>query len=67
MYEPALAEMERTVALAPNDAEIYAALAVMLSSVGRSEDALRLVEQALRRKPPIADAHLGPIRIIQKL
>jgi adenylate cyclase len=48
-YEPALAEMERVIALAPNDAGGYAGLAEMLSRVGRSEEALGMVEQALRR------------------
>src|SRR5262249_36972153 len=49
--EPALAEMERVIALAPNAADGYAGLAEMLSRVGRSEEALQMVEQALRRNP----------------
>ena len=39
-------------------AEGYAGLAETLSRVGRSEEALRMVEQALRRKPFIVDLHL---------
>jgi adenylate cyclase len=50
-YEPALAEMERVIALAPNEAGGYAGLAEMLSRVGRSEEAMGMVEQALRRNP----------------
>ena len=37
-YEQALAEMERTVALAPTVAESYAALAEVLSRMGRTEE-----------------------------
>jgi len=57
-YAPALAEMERAVALDPNDALGYAVLAETLSRVGRPEEAVRMVEQALRRKPRVADQHL---------
>ena len=39
-YEQALAEMKRGVALAPTEAGTYAALAEVLSRVGRSEEAL---------------------------
>jgi adenylate cyclase len=57
-YEPALAEMERAAALDPNVAGGYAILAEALSLVGRSEEALQMVEQAMRRKPFVADLHL---------
>ncbi len=59
-YEQALAEMERAVALDPNDAFGYAFLAETLSRVGRPEEAVGMVEQALRRKPftSSADQHL---------
>jgi adenylate cyclase len=50
-YEPAIAEMERVIALAPNEAGGYAGLAEMLSRVGRSEEAVGMVGQALRRNP----------------
>ena len=46
--EPALAEMERAVALAPQQAWAYAGLAQGLSMVGRTEEALRAAEQAQR-------------------
>src|SRR5262249_45645584 len=49
-YDQALAEMERAVALAPTEAESYAALAEVLSRVGRTEDALEAAAQALRLK-----------------
>ena len=60
-YDQALAEMERAVALAPNEAESYAALAEVLSYMGRTEDALEAAAQALRLKPAIADDHLDSV------
>ena len=60
-YDQAITEMERGIALDPNLANGYAFLAEALSRVGRSEDALRMVEQALRRKPVTQDGHLNSI------
>jgi TolB-like protein/Flp pilus assembly protein TadD len=57
-YEQAVAEMEQAVALAPNEAVSYAGLAVVLSCMGRSEEALEAAEQALRLKSEVADRHL---------
>jgi adenylate cyclase len=53
--------MERAVALAPNDAGSSAALAEVLSRVGRTEEALEDTAQALRLKPEAADIHLGSV------
>jgi tetratricopeptide (TPR) repeat protein len=50
-YDRAVSEMERVIALAPNEAGGYAGLAEMLGRAGRSEEALQMVEQALRRNP----------------
>jgi adenylate cyclase len=58
-YDQALAEMERAVALTPSDAESYAALAEVLSRVGKTEDALEAAAQALRLNPFTADSHLA--------
>jgi tetratricopeptide (TPR) repeat protein len=63
-YEQALTEMERAVALAPNEALSYAALAWVLSCVGRTEDALEAAAQALLLKSEVADEHLGIIGIV---
>ena len=61
-YEQAIAEMERAIALAPNDVWGYVGLAEMLGWMGRPEEGLLMVEQALRRKPPsIMDEHLASI------
>jgi adenylate cyclase len=50
-YEQAMAEMKRIVALDPNLADGYAGLAEVLSRVGKPQEAVEMVEQALRRKP----------------
>jgi TolB-like protein/lipopolysaccharide biosynthesis regulator YciM len=47
-HDHALAEMERAVAVAPNEAFSYAALAMVLSYMGRLEDAVEAAEQARR-------------------
>src|SRR5262249_12561003 len=43
-YEPAMVEMEQAIALEPNNAASYAGLAQVLSRVGRSEEAVEMVE-----------------------
>jgi adenylate cyclase len=59
-YEQALAEIERGVVLAPTEAGTHAALAEVLSDVGRTEDALEAAAQALRLKSEdAADAYLA--------
>jgi adenylate cyclase len=49
------------VALGPNEARCYAALAETLSRVGRREDALEAAAQALRLKSNFADDHLAGV------
>jgi tetratricopeptide (TPR) repeat protein len=66
-YEAALTEMERATALNPNGADGYAGLAVTLSRVDRAEDALRMVEQALRYQSGTADRHLASIGVAYDL
>jgi len=61
LYEQALVEMERGVALAPTEAGSYAALAEVLSCVGKTEEALEAAAQALRLKPLVADYHLASV------
>jgi tetratricopeptide (TPR) repeat protein len=62
-YEQAIVELERAIALDPNMALSYAFLAETLSRVNRTEEALRVVEQALHRTPHVADWHLGSIGV----
>src|SRR5258708_7018552 len=51
--------MERSVALAPTEARNYAALAVVLSEMSKTEEALPAAAQALRLKPFSPDGHLA--------
>src|SRR5205823_5134306 len=60
-YEQAIAEIERAVALAPTEASSYAALAEVLSCVGKTEEALEAVAQALRLKSDAADEYLAGV------
>jgi adenylate cyclase len=57
-YEPAMAEMEKALALDPNNANGYALLAEVLSRLGRSQEALGAAEKALGLKPYLPDQHL---------
>jgi tetratricopeptide (TPR) repeat protein len=60
-YAQAITELERAITLDPNWATGYALLAEVLSRVGRPEEAVGMVEQALRRKPIVADEHLNSV------
>jgi tetratricopeptide (TPR) repeat protein len=62
-YERASAELERAIALDPNMALSYAFLAETLSRVGRPEEAMGMVEQALHHKPHVADQHLSSVGV----
>jgi adenylate cyclase len=50
-YDQALAEGERAIALAPSNADSYAGQAEALNFAGRPEEALRVIEQAMRLNP----------------
>jgi adenylate cyclase len=50
-HEPAIAELERAITLDPNFADGYAHLAMMLGTAGRPEEALGLVQKAMRLNP----------------
>jgi adenylate cyclase len=66
-YEQAVTEMERAVALYPNDAVTYASVAEVLSRAGRAEEALQATEQALCRKSGAVDLHLLPAGVAYTL
>jgi len=57
-YEQSIAELERSITLASDVIWGYVFLAETLSRVGKPEEALGMIEQALRRKPAIVDHHL---------
>jgi tetratricopeptide (TPR) repeat protein len=50
-HEQAIAAAERALALGPNDAEICARSGETLNLVGRPQDALELIEKAIRLNP----------------
>jgi adenylate cyclase len=50
-YERAIAEGEQALTLAPNDAEGHVNLGTILNLAGRPEEAIRLVEKAIRLNP----------------
>ena len=58
MAQPGIAG---AIALDPNEAVSYAALAVVLSCMGRMEEALTAAAQALCLKPLVADDHLASV------
>src|SRR5262249_24694831 len=51
LYDRAIAEGERAIALDPNNADSYVWQAEVLHFAGRPEDALRAVQQAMRLNP----------------
>jgi adenylate cyclase len=55
--------MERAIALDPNGANGYALLAEAFSRVGKQEDAVTMIKQALHRKPAAADNHFSFIGV----
>jgi TolB-like protein/DNA-binding winged helix-turn-helix (wHTH) protein/Tfp pilus assembly protein PilF len=58
-YEPARAELERAITLYPNSVIGYALLADALSRVGKPDEGLRMVAEALQRQPRVVDSHLA--------
>jgi TolB-like protein/DNA-binding winged helix-turn-helix (wHTH) protein/predicted Zn-dependent protease len=60
-HEQAIVELEQVIALDSNLADSYAFLAMALSYAGKSDEAVRMGEEALRRKPSVVDLHLGVI------
>ncbi len=57
-YDQALAEGERAIALDPNNAASYARQADTLNFAGRPEEALQMVEQAMRLNPRYPPGYL---------
>jgi adenylate cyclase len=60
-YDQAIAEGERTIALDPNNAFSYERQAVVLNFAGKSEEALRMMEQAMRLNPHYPPFYLGDL------
>ncbi|MCZ6849815.1 MAG: tetratricopeptide repeat protein [Alphaproteobacteria bacterium] len=64
-HEGAIAEAERAVALDPNDADSYMALAGALSLAGRPDEARQLVERAMRLNPHYPPSYLYQLGVAQ--
>ena len=64
-HEEAIAEAERAVALDPNDADSYMALAGALSLAGRPDEARQLVERAMRLNPHYPPSYLYQLGLAQ--
>ena len=62
-YESALAEGKLAITLDSNFTEGYASLAEILSRVGRGEEALQIIEQALHHQPVTTGGHLSSVGI----
>jgi TolB-like protein/predicted Zn-dependent protease len=60
-YDQAIAEGGRTIALDPNNAGSYERQAAVLNFAGRPEEALRMVEQAMRLNPHYPPFYLGDL------
>jgi adenylate cyclase len=57
-YEQALAESERALALGPNNADSYMRQAHILNWAGRPEEAIQMMEQAMRLNPRYSPTYL---------
>jgi adenylate cyclase len=66
-YDQAIAEGERVIALDPNNADSYQVQAEVLNVAGRPEDALRLVEQAMRLNPRYPPTYLFQLGLAYRL
>jgi TolB-like protein/class 3 adenylate cyclase/Flp pilus assembly protein TadD len=64
-YEEAVAEAQRAIALDPNDADSYVALAGALSLAGRAEEALGWVTRAMRLNPHYPSYYLYQLGLAQ--
>jgi adenylate cyclase len=60
-FEKALAETERMIALAPDNADSYALKAVIFNSLGRPEEAIEMVEKARQFNPVMPAWYLSAL------
>ena len=64
-HEDAIAEAQRAIALDPNDADSYVALAAALSLAGKATEALGWVERAMRLNPHYPPYYLYQLGLAQ--
>jgi len=61
-HDQALAEVERALALNPNDADGYIDLGVILFYTGPPQEGLRMVEKAMRLNPHYPAFYLNTLQ-----
>ena len=66
-WEEAIAAGERSVALSPNSADIIAMFAISLKSVGRVNEALAMIEKAIRLNPLTPEWYLHELGTYYRL
>ena len=64
-HEEAIAEAEKAIAMDPNDADSYIALASALSLSGRPKEALQLIKDAMRLNPHYPSFYLYELGLAQ--
>jgi adenylate cyclase len=66
-WDKAIAAGKRAVTLSPNSADILASFAVMLKSVGRVDEALSMIEKAIRLNPMPPEMYLHELGTYYRL
>jgi tetratricopeptide (TPR) repeat protein len=66
-YDQAIAEGERAITLEPNNADSYAYQSNILHLAGRPEEALRVVEQAMRLNPRYPPFYLFDLGVAYRM
>jgi adenylate cyclase len=66
-WEKAIAAGERSVALSPNSADVLAIFAITLKSVGRVDEALSMIEKAIRLNPMTPEWYLHELGTYYRL
>jgi adenylate cyclase len=64
-HEEAIAEAERAIAMDPNDADSYIALASALSLSGRPDEAFQLIKDAMRLNPHYPSFYMYELGLAQ--
>jgi tetratricopeptide (TPR) repeat protein len=64
-HKEAIAEVEKAIAMDPNDADSYIALASALSLSGRPKEALQLIKDAMRLNPHYPSFYLYELGLAQ--
>jgi adenylate cyclase len=66
-WDKAIAAGERSVALSPNSADVLAIFAITLKSVGRVDEALSMIEKAIRLNPMTPEWYLHELGTYYRL